>query len=103
MDYFLQLSKKYKQTEGEDHTLYILTPTKYGLRRAKKPNIPLTFTTALSLHLLKDIPDITDYRNIKPENISLLDKRKGLLSANVSSPLPQNVQLLKSLRHLLNS
>lgn len=27
MDYFLQLSKKYKQTEGEDHTLYILTPT----------------------------------------------------------------------------
>lgn len=72
MDSFLQLNKKYKQTEEEDHMLNILTPTEYGARRAKKTNRPLTFTIALSLHLLKDVPDITDYRNIKPENISLL-------------------------------
>lgn len=59
-------------------------------------------TIALSVHLLEDVPDIIDYRNVRPENISLLEKHKGLLSANVSSPFPQSLQLLKSFQRLLN-
>lgn len=65
---------------------------------AKKPNIfcamPFTFTVALSLHLLKGIAD-SNYRNMKPENISLLEEHKGLITVNVSSSLPQKFTTAK--------
>lgn len=57
---------------------------------------------ALSLHFLRDVPDIRNYRNIKPGNISLLGKHKGLLTANFSSPFPQNLQLLKLFQNLFS-
>lgn len=58
----------------------------------KQPNgfwaILFKFAIALTLHQLKDVADITDYRNIKPENIFIPEKHKGLISANVSSSIP---------------
>lgn len=57
----------------------------------KQPNgfwvIVLKFATTLTLHQQKDVADITDYRNIKPENIFIPEKHKGLISANVSSSI----------------
>lgn len=59
---------------------------------AKKPNVfwamPFKFAVALTLHQLKDVADITDYRNTKPENIFIPEKHKGLISTNVSSSIP---------------
>lgn len=51
--------------------------------------------------MLKDVPDIPNNRNIKPENISH-EQHRGLLSANFSAPFSQNLELLKPFQHLDN-